>query len=423
MPDEMSAEAHPCLAPFVSRKVDVSHSNKALRQRVRAFHEKQNEMIDNFVRLHDGDVVLGDGEDEDKDGGVQSTLRCNFIRNSRQAAAWSLAVNILLLIIKAAAAGMSGSLAIISTVVESALDLLSGTVFFLVSRHMNKRTHLYPVGKKRFEPLAVIFVASVMGTAALQVAIIAIQSIVQGPDMPTIDVATIVLVVVVIATKGILYIACRAVPTPAAQALAADHINDIVSNITVLACVLIARHAWVYADPLGAVVVSIFIVVNWSVQGLEQVRNLAGRVAPPELLQQLTWIALHHSNNITQVDTVRGYGYGNAFLVEIDIVLPEEMPLRMAHDIGESLQLRAEKVPGVERAFVHLDFTTEHKASDEHNDNYHEGPHSTTLSYAHIPRHTPDIHPPIQARLSTHSSASSVTEKAAADRAVGDSQV
>jgi hypothetical protein len=27
------------------------------------------------------------------------------------------------------------------------------------------------------------------------------------------------------------------------------------------------------------------------------------------------------------------------FLVEVDIVLPEDMPLRQAHDIGESLQL------------------------------------------------------------------------------------
>ena len=39
-----------------------------------------------------------------------------------------------------------------------------------------------------------------------------------------------------------------------------------------------------------------------------------------------------------------------------DIVLPFDMPLRDAHDIGEALQLRLEGLEDVERAYVHLDF-------------------------------------------------------------------
>lgn len=42
------------------------------------------------------------------------------------------------------------------------------------------------------------------------------------------------------------------------------------------------------------------------------------------------------------------------------------MNLREAHDIGEALQLRLETVEGVERAFVHLDYETEHHPSSEH---------------------------------------------------------
>jgi cation diffusion facilitator family transporter len=376
---------HPCLAPFLVKKVDGDALGKR-KTAVREFHEKQNELIDHFVHLHEhGNTSFP--ETAEKAG----SLSC--IRNSQQAATWSLLVNVILLVFKIIAAVLSGSLAIISTVVESAMDLFSGAVFYFVARRINKRTHLYPVGKKRFEPLAVIFVASVMGTAALQVMIVSAQSMVQGPDMPSIDAASIGLVVAVVISKAVLYLACRTIPSPSAQALAADHINDIVSNIVVLASVLIARHVWVYADCIGAIVVSIFIIVNWSGQGMEHVRSLAGHAAPPELLQRLTWIALHHSNHIAKVDTVRGYGFGNDYLVEIDIVLPEDMPLREAHDIGEALQLRAECVAGVERAFVHLDFCTDHKASDEHRDNYHETGHSTTLDYSHLPPHDPPSRP------------------------------
>ena len=48
-------------------------------------------------------------------------------------------------------------------------------------------------------------------------------------------------------------------------------------------------------------------------------------------------------------------------MVEVDIVLPENMPLKEAHDIGESLQAKLEKVPSVERANVHLDWNSHHQ--------------------------------------------------------------
>lgn len=45
----------------------------------------------------------------------------------------------------------------------------------------------------------------------------------------------------------------------------------------------------------------------------------------------------------------------------MDIELPEELPLKEAHAIGETLQIKIEKLSEVERAFVHLDFECEHK--------------------------------------------------------------
>ena len=52
---------------------------------------------------------------------------------------------------------------------------------------------------------------------------------------------------------------------------------------------------------------------------------------------------------------------GERFLVEVDIVLPESMPLRETHDIGEALQIKIEALAEVERAFVHIDWEWEHR--------------------------------------------------------------
>ena len=48
-------------------------------------------------------------------------------------------------------------------------------------------------------------------------------------------------------------------------------------------------------------------------------------------------------------------------LKQVDIELPEELPLKEAHTIGETLQEKLEKLPEVERAFVHLDYECDHK--------------------------------------------------------------
>ena len=88
---------------------------------------------------------------------------------------------------------------------------------------------------------------------------------------------------------------------------------------------------------------------------------MTGKTASPELLQTLTFIARNHHEDIVAIDTVRAYHYGYKYIVELDIVLDPEMPLRDAHDIGEALQNKLESIEKVERAFVHLDYEWEHK--------------------------------------------------------------
>ena len=63
---------------------------------------------------------------------------------------------------------------------------------------------------------------------------------------------------------------------------------------------------------------------------------------------------------------MRAFHFGNNFLVEVDIVLPEDMSLKEAHNIGETLQQKLEKFQLVERAFVHLDYEVDHNPADEH---------------------------------------------------------
>ncbi|KAG4913086.1 hypothetical protein JHK86_053519 [Glycine max] len=140
-----------------------------------------------------------------------------------------------------------------------------------------------------------------------------------------------------------------------------DHYFDVITNIVgLVATVLGDKFSW-WIDPIGAILLALYTISNWSKTVLENVVSLVGQSAPPEVLQKLTYLVLRYHPQITRIDTVRAYTCGVLYFVEVDIELPEDLPLKEARAIGESLQIRIEELPEVERAFVHLDTECEHK--------------------------------------------------------------
>jgi hypothetical protein len=90
----------------------------------------------------------------------------------------------------------------------------------------------------------------------------------------------------------------------------------------------------ILTDSIGAILISIYILITWIRQAngksdiillksinnyiyIEQIKRLSGYTAKPEFLQQITWIAFHHSPLILKIDTVRAFHFGTCFLVEV----------------------------------------------------------------------------------------------------------
>ncbi|CAF1378791.1 unnamed protein product [Adineta steineri] len=92
-----------------------------------------------------------------------------------------------------------------------------------------------------------------------------------------------------------------------------------------------------FIDPVGAIVISLYIIICRIPQIRLHILNLTGHIAPSQFLQQLTCIAFHHSS-----------------LVEIDILLPNDLHLGEAVYVDTGLEQKIGALPDVERAFVHL---------------------------------------------------------------------
>ncbi|KAG0374942.1 hypothetical protein BGX24_009731 [Mortierella sp. AD032] len=278
----------------------------------------------------------------------------------------SFLANVFLVIIKIWTVLLSDSLAVLASMIDSLMDLLSGAIIWYSARLRSNTTDgdRYPVGKARMEPLGIIVFAAVMVTSFMQVMLQAVERLVAGSEEPPVDLGLVILLLLAlnIVIKFLLWLWCRTMKdSSSVLALAQDHLNDVVFNIFSTFFPVAGQFlGWWWLDAAGAIVLSIFIIAEWTGTCLHNIRRLTGQAATAAEFQQLTYMTYRFSNTIQAIDTVRAYYAGDGLFVEIDIVLPPDTPLSQAHDLGESLQGALERLDNVERAFVHIDYNAVH---------------------------------------------------------------
>ncbi|KAK9941365.1 hypothetical protein M0R45_017971 [Rubus argutus] len=277
--------------------------------------------------------------------------------------------NIILLALKIYATVKSGSIAIAASTLDSLLDLMAGGILWFTHLAMkNINIYKYPIGKLRVQPVGIIIFAAIMATLGFQVLLQAVKQLIT--DDPTEKMSSDQLVwlygIMLFATvvKLALWLYCRTSRNKIVRAYSEDHYFDVVTNVVGLVAAVLADKYYWWIDPAGAIILAVYTIVNWSKTVMENAVSLVGQSAPPDFLQTLTYVVIRHPQ-VKRIDTVRAYTFGVLYFVEVDIELPEELPLKESHAIGETLQIKLEKLQEVERAFVHLDFECDHKP--EHN--------------------------------------------------------
>ncbi|KAJ0043819.1 hypothetical protein Pint_18097 [Pistacia integerrima] len=329
------------------------------QKKVSEYYKKQERLLEGYS---DMEIMTEKGcwpesltEDEMK----------QLAKSERLAVHISNVTNLVLFMAKVYASIESRSLAVIASTLDSLLDLLSGFILWFTSNAMkNPNQYHYPIGKKRMQPVGIIVFASVMATLGLQILLESARAIVakSRPEMDGEQEKWMIgIMASVTVVKFVLMIYCRRFKNEIVRAYAQDHFFDVITNsIGLVTAVLAVKLSW-WIDPTGAIIIAFYTIGTWARTVLENVFSLIGRTAPPDFLAKVTYLIWNHHELIKHIDTVRAYTFGSHYFVEVDIVLPEDMLLHQAHNIGETLQEKLEQLPEVERAFVHIDFEFTHR--------------------------------------------------------------
>ncbi|CAL9059662.1 metal tolerance protein 7-like isoform X1 [Musa acuminata AAA Group] len=342
--------------PLVSRFLGRGQGKQS---KITKYYERQGKLLEGFNEMESitesGCLAGAPTEDEMK----------KLAKSERFAINISNIVNLLLFTSKVLASMESRSMAVIASTLDSLLDLLSGFILWFTSYAMKKpNQYRYPIGKNRMQPVGIIVFASVMGTLGLQVLLESGRQLI-SKEHPTFDRQKMIWMVGSMASvtivKFILMLYCRSFNNQIVRAYAQDHFFDVMTNSIGLASSLLAVKFYWWMDPVGAILIALYTIGTWAKTVVENVGSLIGKTAPSEYLTKLTYLIWNHDEHIRHIDTVRAYTFGSHYFVEVDIVLPANMPLSQAHDIGETLQEKLEQLPEVERAFVHVDFEFTHR--------------------------------------------------------------
>jgi len=154
------------------------------------------------------------------------------------------------------------------------------------------------------------------------------------------------------------------------SALAADHLNDVISSLAAMVTLAIAQNtiSW-WIDPAGCIIISLVICQRWFVIMKDQMEKLIGESAPADYIENIKILVMSCDVRIKDVDRIIAYYSGSKYNVEVELILSEDMTVGIAHDIALGVQDKIEDLQDVQRANIHIDFMKreyfEHKIERE----------------------------------------------------------
>ena len=278
----------------------------------------------------------------------------------------SLVCNVILSALQLYAAISSGSLSFLATALDSAFDPASNVaLWWLHKKAQRLDTSKWPVGGVRLETVGNIVYSSLMAAVNLIIMVESIRDLATtspDEDVKPFHLPAVIAVAIALGTKFTLFLYCFSIRrySSQVQVLWEDHRNDLfINGFGLIMSIGGSKWAW-WLDPSGGLIIGTGTLVAWCITIYTLFGLLIGKAAPREFMNLVTYNASTFTDDIVGVDTVRAYHSGPDYIVEVDIIMEPSTPLLRTHDVSQQLQDKIEALPGVARAYVHVDWESEH---------------------------------------------------------------
>jgi ferrous-iron efflux pump FieF len=263
-------------------------------------------------------------------------------RAMRRAALASVSVSLLLVVIKTAAYFASGSVALLASLADSALDLFTSSLNMLaINQSLTPADAEHRFGHGKAEPLAGLAQGAFIAASAVFLVVQGVQRLMAPQPITHSLEALVVMCISIFAAICLIVYERHVIARTGSVAVTADathYFGDLVSNVgVVVAIVLASRLGWILADPIIALLVALVLVVSaWSVfrTSFDQ---LMDRELPDEEREKIVSIVRSHEE-VRALHDLKTRQAGGAVFIQVHLELDPDMRLAKAHAISDQVE-------------------------------------------------------------------------------------
>jgi len=270
----------------------------------------------------------------------------------------SVTTAIILIIAKLAAYWQTDSVSILASLVDSLMDAGASIINLLaVSYALAPPDEDHRFGHGKAESLAGMAQATFIAGSGLFLIVEAIQRLINPQPIEAFGIGMSVMIFSVIATLILIAIQHHVIKKTNSAAIRADALHyqtDLLTNVAIIAALLLSQVGWLGVDPLFALGIAAYILYSsWEI-GSEAFHDLLDHELPAEKRQQLIEIAKGHPE-VRGMHDLRTRLSGRTEFIQMHIELDDDLPLIDAHDIADQVEDKIINAFPSADVVIHLD--------------------------------------------------------------------
>jgi len=277
----------------------------------------------------------------------------------------SVAVAIVLIIIKIMAYLLTGSVAILSSLIDSFLDFLaSGINLFAVRHSLVPADHDHRYGHGKAEAIAGLAQSAFIVGSALFLIFEAINRFSHQQVLEN-GMVGIGVMLITIALTGLLVKFQRyVVKKTGSIAITADSLHyagDLLLNLSVIVALILSIYLdWQIADPIFALMIALYILRSAWMIGKQSLAQLMDQELPDEVREEIKAIALQHPE-VLNLHELRTRSSGRQYFFQLHLEMDGELKLKEAHQIANAVEIEICKAFPNAEVIIHEDMEGLHE--------------------------------------------------------------
>ena len=275
-------------------------------------------------------------------GGVEGVVPESDARLMRLATWFSMAVGLSLIGAKFYAWFSTDSLALLSTLIDSTLDVGASALNLLAIRHaLTPADEDHRFGHGKAEPLAGLAQSTFIAGSSLFLLSEAVHRLFDPQPVANSSVGIGVMVLSIVLTVALVLFQRYVVKRTQSLAISADKLHytaDLLMNASVIVSLLIAtRFSWPYADPLFAIGISGFLLWGAASIGRQSYQLLMDRELPVEDRRRILDICTSTPDVVAAHD-LRTRSSGVAMFIQVHLEFDGNQTLHHVHSVADQVE-------------------------------------------------------------------------------------